>query len=205
MAMTASRVRRPSSALSYGSPWSFLTSTVRNSGGRGRLPVWVVRMRSWLVFIALPPVMIVVSAACASWPTPAASRRNAGSDFGHPVSAVLFRLVKRLVHPFHQVARTVRFCECGDPEAHRHGPPDFRNYLVGNARSQPVEQHLRHVELRLGQEEGEFLPAPAGDVIAPSQAFAHQPGNVFEHRVSGLVAKLVVDDFEQIDIGHREA
>ena len=39
-----------------GSSLSFATSSSRNAGGRGRLPVWVVRMRSLLVFIASPPL-----------------------------------------------------------------------------------------------------------------------------------------------------
>src|SRR6266699_3863084 len=55
MSTTACRVRRSSSALSYGSAWSLRTSSWRSSGGRGRLPTWVVRMRSWLVFIGVPP------------------------------------------------------------------------------------------------------------------------------------------------------
>src|SRR5271166_294676 len=51
MSTTACRVRRSSSVLSYGSPWSLRTSSWRSSGGRGRLPTWVVKMRSRLVFI----------------------------------------------------------------------------------------------------------------------------------------------------------
>src|SRR3954451_25097855 len=56
IATTASRVSRASAAASYGSPRSFATSNSRSAGGRGRLPVWVVRMRLVLVFIASPPL-----------------------------------------------------------------------------------------------------------------------------------------------------
>src|SRR5262245_24322272 len=52
---TASCKRRACAASSTGLPCCLASITASTSGGRGRLPTWVVRMRSLLRFIACFP------------------------------------------------------------------------------------------------------------------------------------------------------
>jgi hypothetical protein len=75
--------------------------------------------------------------------------------------------------------------------------------MIGDVCAQPVEQHFRDVELGLGKQKREFLATPAGNVVAAAHCFAHQLGETFEHGVSGLVAKGVIDFLEQVEIAHR--
>ncbi len=59
---TADLIRAASVPASYAAPASLARSNSIRSSGRGRLPVWVVRIRWLLRFIDFPPLRVRHSA-----------------------------------------------------------------------------------------------------------------------------------------------
>src|SRR5262249_5671862 len=73
---TAWRSRASWAFASTGLPFSLGRTTARRSAGRGRLPTWVVRIRSMLRFMVLP--------ACYRRPRESGDPYSRGGDHGSP-------------------------------------------------------------------------------------------------------------------------
>ena len=81
------------------------------------------------------------------------------------------------------------------------GPPPGAR--VGLA--QPLDHGLGVGRRGVRQQDEELLAAPAGQLVGLAQAAAHGAGEVLQHAVAHLVAELVVDALEVVQVQQRQA
>ena len=72
-----------------------------------------------------------------------------------------------------------------------------------NDRAEPVGEAGGAVGVGLGQHDDELLAAVAGDRVDLADLGAHPAGQLDQHRVADLVAVLVVDGLEPVEVEHQ--
>mmetsp|Transcript_20670 Transcript_20670/g.79271 ORF Transcript_20670/g.79271 Transcript_20670/m.79271 type:complete len:298 (-) Transcript_20670:1371-2264(-) len=86
--------------------------------------------------------------------------------------------------------------------AQRRQPPDRRHLAHGS--QQALEQGQQALRLMLPQQQRKLLAAPAcRHVVAPDQAPQHA-GKRHQHRIADLVAPLLVDALEMVDVEQHQ-
>src|SRR5215208_7031213 len=121
----------------------------------------------------------------------------AGSDQNADVAAAVLGLVERSVGPAEKRRRVLLAVPAGN--ADRAGLTLRR----GGAHA------LCHLDRALGraarQRQGELLAAVAGEEVGAAQLHAPCRGRLLEETVAGLVAALVVELLEVVQVDHRDA
>src|SRR5687768_16885157 len=97
--------------------------------------------------------------------------------------------------------------EGGDSEARRHRgtvAADLRQPKAQERRLESAGELLAADQIRLGEQDGELLPAVADGEVEVADVLAEHVGEAPQHLVSGLVAVAVVDLLEVVEVGEHE-
>ena len=129
----------------------------------------------------------------------------AKGEGNHLVAAISFGFIKAPVGTGY-TARNVAVTGCLSADTEAHGYWDF-DVVEGqgaalNFRTQLFGNLSGLVQGCFGQQKEELFPAPAADDIFAAQIFLQDAGDVLQDLVTAIVAMLVIDTFEMIDIPH---
>jgi hypothetical protein len=122
----------------------------------------------------------------------------------HPVAAGALCLIERRVGRAEQRLELGSLARAGaDPERHRQLEPARTSLLQGAAH--PLGDLEAAFQLDVGQDDEELLAAEAVGELERTQALAHLIGDGTQDRVAAVMAVVVVDELEGVDVAGDEA
>jgi hypothetical protein len=143
-----------------------------------------------------------------AWPQTGGQSHLSGSR-NYTVSAFALRLVERLIAPleqrFHRVFSTF---ERSNPDRHRDRQGSALCARIEGLGSDqlphPLSNPKRHGFVGVGENDDELLASGPARQIEIAQAFPQPSSEFLQHPVADVMAVIVVDRLEVIDVDHEQ-